>query len=215
MASPFLVLVEGRDDREVCLHLLRRHGIETVTVLEKGGYPSLLESILTVKQSDLEVFAIVVDADLNLESRWAELSHKIRSLGYETCPKQPDPRGTIISKANWPLLGVWIMPDNTAMGKLEHFVAALIPEGDPLWPRAQQSVQDIPQEHRKFKEGILPKATIHTWLAWQEEPGTKMGEALGKKYLDPKTVSGELFIAWIRRMLEQKPSFQSEPNILG
>ena len=155
MASPFLVLVEGPDDREVCKQLLRR-------------------------QSDLEILAIVVDADLDLKSKWAELSHKIRTLGYETCPNQPDPHGTIIVEENMPLLGVWIMPDNNITGVLEDFVAALIPEGDPLWPRAQQCVDQIPREQRPFKEASLPKARIHTWLAWQEEPGTKMGEALGK-----------------------------------
>ncbi len=114
-----------------------------------------------------------------------------------------------------PLVGIWIMPDNTTAGLLEHFAAALIPEGDPLWPRAQQSVDDIPLAQRLFKEATLPKAKIHTWLAWQSEPGSKMGGAIARKYLDPIAPAAILFVAWIRRMLERKPSFQNEPNILG
>lgn len=141
--------------------------------------------------------------------------HKIQTAGYKTCPEVPDPQGTIIVEPNKPLVGIWIMPDNTTAGILEHFVTTLIPKGDPLWPRAQQCVDQIPPAQRPFNKASLPKAKIHTWLAWQEEPGAKMGGAIARKYLDPNTPTAEIFIAWIRRMLDQKPKFQSEPGILG
>jgi hypothetical protein len=55
-------------------------------------------------------------------------------------------------------------------------------------------------DDRPFKEK-LKKAHVHTWLAWQEEPGTPMGLAITKKYL--KNVHSEpclRFISWIRRL---------------
>ena len=215
--STLKILVEGPDDDAVCFHLLKQHGIEPLTIEKLEGYSKLLEGIHTRihAQSDLEALAIVVDADLDLKSRWAELSHKIQTAGYKTCPEEPDSQGTIIMEPNKPLVGIWIMPDNTTAGLLEHFVTALIPKGDPLWPRAQQCVDQIPHEQRPFKEASLPKAKIHTWLAWQSEPGSKMGGAIARKYLDPNAPAAALFMAWIRRMLDQKQAFQSEPNILG
>ena len=215
--STLKILVEGPDDNAVCFHLLKRHGIGPLNMEKLEGYSKLLEGIQARldAQSNLEALAIVVDADLDLKSRWAELSHKIQTAGYKTCPKEPDPQGTIIVESGKPLVGIWIMPDNKVTGMLEDFVAALIPDGDPLWPRAQQCVDQIPREQRPFKEAILPKAKIHTWLAWQEEPGVKMGGAIGKTYLNQHAQEAERFIAWIRRMLDQKPTFQSEPGILS
>jgi hypothetical protein len=44
------------------------------------------------------------------------------------------------------------------------------------------------------------KANIHTWLAWQEEPGKPMGQAITAKYLNPKSKQAELFVNWLRAL---------------
>ena len=41
------------------------------------------------------------------------------------------------------------------------------------------------------------KAEIHTWLAWQEEPGTPMGQAITKQYLDTNKELAKKFIGWL------------------
>jgi len=98
-------------------------------------------------------------------------------------------------------MGIWVMPDNKSAGALEDFVGKLIAEGDTLWPKAQADVNGIPQADRRFKETYLSKAQIHTWLAWQEEPGTRMGETFKKKYLDPNHPQASAFVNWIRSLL--------------
>jgi hypothetical protein len=199
VAAPVLVLVEGPDDQEVCRHLVSPGEFDTFEFKSAGGYRRLLNSIRKgLKQSDLEALAIVVDADDDLKRRWAELSDKIRKSGYQRCPDQPSPLGTIVTEGGKPLIGIWIMPDNSTSGSLEHFAADLISKSDPLWPRAQRTVDDIPLEHRPFTETTLPKVKIHTWLAWQEEPGTKMGGAIRRKYFDSRSERAELFVSWLR-----------------
>jgi len=178
---PFVILVEGSDDVEVFRHLCRKHDLEFLREKEEGvglgliknkeGYPNLIGSVENeLRASDLEALAIVVDADEDFAQRWNSLRDKLRSIGYVDCPAEPSPTGTILRKPGGPLVGLWIMPDNTSPGILENFVGLLIPKNDGLWPRAQQCVVAIPASDRPFKDALLPKAVIHTWLAGERSP---------------------------------------------
>ena len=77
------------------------------------------------------------------------------------------------------------MPDNRVPGILEDFLRFLVPDGDPLFIHVEKSLNAIPFAHRRFNELRKPKAMIHTWLAWQEEPGRPFGQAISARYLDP------------------------------
>ena len=105
-----------------------------------------------------------------------------------------------------PAIGVWVMPDNQLPGKIEDFVARLVPDQDPLLPMAERATQSIPAALRRFSEPDLAKAVIHNWLAWQEEPGSRMGEAFTKRYLDPKAPTALVFVEWVRRLLAARPT---------
>ncbi len=84
---------------------------------------------------------------------------------------------------------------------LEDFVAGLIPENDPLWPRAAAAVDEIPNHERRFGGTGDAKAKIHTWLAWQEVPGVRMGSAVSQCYLVADSPLASRFVAWCRRLL--------------
>lgn len=47
---------------------------------------------------------------------------------------------------------------------------------------------------------LLGKAEIHTWLAWQKEPGKPLGQAITARYLNPNAPDAQQLIAWIRRV---------------
>ena len=121
--------------------------------------------------------------------------------GYEL-PEQPDENGTIIHQPGMPVVGIWIMPDNSLPGMLEDFIAFLVPDGDPLWNRASDCLQQIPPEERRFTDNHQNKAHLHTWLAWQKDPGTPMGLAITKSYLDADAPNAQRLIAWLRRLFE-------------
>jgi hypothetical protein len=101
-----------------------------------------------------------------------------------------------------PIVGIWLMPDNTISGMLEHFVRLLIPEGDALWPVAESSVKQAIAVERRFPETQVMKANIHTWLAWQEEPGKPMGQAITKRYFDAVAPQAQQLVGWLRRLFE-------------
>jgi len=144
---------------------------------------------------------VVLDADTDLAKQWARVTRVLDEHGCLQVLAAPNTDGTIVETTDGKKIGIWVMPDNKSAGALEDFVGKLIAEGDTLWPKAQADVNGIPQADRRFRETYLSKAHVHTWLAWQEEPGTRMGETFKKKYLDPNHPQATTFVNWIRRLL--------------
>lgn len=198
------ILVEGQDDYHAISHLLRFYNLDTqVTIQPKEGIDNLLESLEVELMRRAETrLGIVVDADIDISSRWQSLSHRLLRSGYGDIPPQPNPKGTILKQAERPLVGVWLMPNNTISGMLEDFMSLLIPSGDTLWPIAQDIVEQVITKDRRFPQTQEMKANIHTWLAWQEEPGKPMGQAITKRYLDAAAFHAQQFILWIRRLFD-------------
>ncbi len=195
------LLVEGKDDMHVMRSLLKHHGVpENFEMKEKSGIDSLLESLdVELDASDLERLGIIVDADLDLAARWSQLASRLQRLGYSV-PSAPEPEGVVIERGGACSVGVWIMPDNALPGMLEHFAGFLVPSGDSMWERARQCVELIPEQDRRFSSDHFVKAHLHTWLAWQADPGTPIGLAITKKYLDAESHHALKLMDWIRRL---------------
>ena len=83
---------------------------------------------------------------------------------------------------------------------LETWVKKLIPPDDPLWVRADRVVKEIPAKDRQFGHKI-DKAYNHTWLAWQEEPGKRMGSAISGRYLRSEAPEAAPFIQWLEALV--------------
>jgi hypothetical protein len=45
-----------------------------------------------------------------------------------------------------------------------------------------------------------PKALIHTWLAWQRNPGQPMGQAITAQPLDRNEALARAFVAWLNAL---------------
>ena len=208
MTAP-LLLVEGRNDRHVVGKLLWHHGLKPdvdFRVKDTGGENPLITTLpLEIKTAGLTPLGVIVDADLDLHARWNSLNYLLKKAGYAP-PYSPDSRGLVLVQDDLPALGIWVMPDNQLPGKLEDFVARLVPDQDSLLPMAERATRSIPAALRRFSEPDLAKAVIHTWLAWQEEPGSRMGEAFTKKYLDPKAPTALVFVDWVRRLIAAGPA---------
>lgn len=180
---PFRLLAEGSDDKNLVMHVAREHGIEfdQEEIRDCRGITTLLHEILPETLKGTATVAVVVDADLDLAGRWNAIQHQLRQAGYEA-PATPPAEGLILFSRP-PAVGVWLMPDNTIPGTLEDFAKELIPSNDRLWRRAVSAVAEIPATERRFK--AERKAEIHTYLAWQEEPGTPLGAAVAKNTFKP------------------------------
>jgi hypothetical protein len=213
MASISALWVEGKDDQHVVLSLLEHHQVpEVFKVIDRKGVENLLDALRVqlAQGSDVARIGIVVDADMDVEARWAAIRNVLLRSGYQTIPEHPEPGGTILREAERPVFGAWLMPENTAPGMLEDFTAALVPQGDFLWRHAGEVIDGIPAEHRRFTDGHRAKAHMRTWLAWQEDPGAPMGLAITKRYLNADAPQARRFIDWLTRlMVDQEQGAES------
>lgn len=97
--------------------------------------------------------------------------------------------------------GVWIMPDNKTNGMLEDFISFLIPEDDALQHHAASALESIEKENlNKYTKNHHSKAFIHTWLAWQAEPGVPMGQSITQRYLNVENEKCQKLIDWINKL---------------
>jgi len=208
------LFVEGSDDANVCYHLLKSHGIKIlekdqtmarqgIEIVNKQGIDNLLGALPNeLKWSNFKHLGILVDADEDLLARWQSLYNIFVNSGYSSIPAIPDHRGTIIQENDKPTVGIWIMPDNQLPGMLEHFCGFLVPENDRLWRTAEIGLQQAIEQDRRFPEQHTVKAHLHTWLAWQEEPGKPIGQTITKRYFDHEAPHAQLFVQWIRELFE-------------
>ena len=200
-----LLVVEGSDDFFAFKNLLEVHkSLGKFRLEEGGGYERIRDSIDTrIDESGLERIGFVIDADDNLSDRWASLkSVLINQCDYSQVPNLPAPNGTILRQDGKVTLGIWLMPDNTIPGALEKFISRLVPNGDPLWNYAVNSVNNLPVHSEPVSENWLSKAYVHTWLAWQEEPGKPIGQAITKRYLDARSEAAQPLMRWVQALFD-------------
>jgi len=202
MARKTVLLVEGADDEHVVKNICGVLNLgEIGKIIAKQGKPALLNDIpVHVKESEIAAFGIVVDADADCQSAWDAIAHQLKKAGYAKVPRRAASGGTIIEAAPEKLLprvGVWLMPDNEDAGILEDFLRSLIPLDDALLACAQSSIAGLPE--RRFTPAVAPKALLHTWLAWQEEPGRPFGQAIAARYLVADLPASAAFAGWLKK----------------
>lgn len=214
------MLVEGRNDQYVLRGLLQHHDIdcaipgrdegygeEAIAIDQKGNIQGVLDALdVVLDDGDLERLAVIVDADTSIDARWDALRNIFARFGGEDIPHSPSSDGTVITLAR-PYrtlkVGVWLMPDNQVPGTLENFVSFLIPDDDAsLWQYAIDCVDRIPEVRRHFSMVDMPKAQIHTWLAWQQEPGQPLGIAITAKYLNADAPYALNLIDWVKQVFD-------------
>lgn len=222
MADKYVVLVEGPDDYHVLYHLLTVHGVnQRMEPHLEGRRPTAAsgdkmvfkacEGVQNVFDNlaqrlkitgELTCLGVIVDADLNADGRWQRLRDILIASGYVNVPNASEAGGTLVEHEEKPRVGIWIMPNNTLPGKVEDFVALLVPADDRLWKQAERTVQEIPEAERRFNSEAFIKAHMHTWLAWQENPGLPMGQAIARRYLNSDAPEALQFVSWLRRLFD-------------
>ncbi|MYC32785.1 MAG: hypothetical protein F4X64_06375 [Chloroflexi bacterium] len=203
--SDSLLVVEGKTDLHVVRHLSERSDPSLAFgIQDYEGIDNVLGSIHGhIDTPDRPAVGFVMDSDDNVRQTWlrvrGEFSRAARPIRL---PDSPDPNGTIIAGdpgVGGPRIGIWLMPNNSADGELENFVADMIPTNDPVWPLSQQYIDGIPTSHRKFAPGKTIRAQVHAWLATLADPRL-MGQAIGFGDL---SITGQLtqtFLRWLSRL---------------
>ena len=200
--------VEGTDDSHAIRHLLIRHGIDYgqepwpdhfPRIDEIGGKDELLKGVETaVALNTGRSIGFVLDANTSRQSRWDKMAYRLRNV--DLCvPRDIPSEGFVGESMKYRArVGVWLMPDNRREGTLEHFLETLVSEDDPLFLHAQQSTEQAKRLGAKYSDTKAPKAALHAWLAWQENPGLPYGSTIRARYFDRDSEVAEEFVAWFR-----------------
>ena len=196
-----IIAVEGVNDKHVIMHILTRSGIRLgIDVIDRDGLDELLRGIpLLVGNAENRVVGIVVDANDSTIARSRAVLDLLRRAGVDV-PTSLEEYGTIIPGTDeLPRIGIWMMPDNRSPGELEHFVARMIPDDDPVWPLSEGYIDGIPLQHRVFRPQKVTRAKVLSWMATRDEPGF-MGQAIDRRDLRTDGELCQRFIAWLNRL---------------
>lgn len=201
------LIVEGIDDKFSIINLMMRHGwiwddaYDFIPFIkDAGGVDRAIESLPTAIKSFSRI-GIVVDADMNCASRWETI--KAKSIEYfPDFPKTPDSTGTLLRSGD-KRLGIWLMPNNIDGGKLEDFLATLVPESDQCWDWAKDATKVAESRGAQFSQGDFIKAHIHTWLAWGREPGMPFGTAITSATFSHDSDLAIAFVNWMNALFAQ------------
>ena len=146
----------------------------------------------------------MVDADEDISARWDAIRNRLAATGMYDCKNLVLPEdGLLLNPVseNAPKVGVWIMPNNKLPGMLEDFVATLVEPDDLLMAKADDVLSELEAAKiQRYKDVHRAKAKIHSYLAWQDEPGRPMGVSITAHVLNPNLPRGVAFLEWLKRL---------------
>lgn len=199
------LLVEGNDDQHVIWALCEKFKVaEIFDVIDCEGIDKLSEQIpIRFKQSGINTLGIIIDADAEINSRWISIKGSLITQGFAV-PNDLPSTGLVLKKENNIKVGVWIMPNNNLNGMLEDFISFLVPKDDKLLQIVNSTLDDIEEKKlNKYASIHKSKAVIHSWLSWQEDPGTPMGLGITKRYLTTDEATCSLLIKWLDELFNK------------
>lgn len=210
--KPRQLIVEGTDDLFAVVGLMQSHcdwprakEEAPVWVEPAGGVDPILESGFLsayLKMREIRSLGVVLDADEHASGRYQSIRDQCSQL-FPNMPQSMPREGLIVTDEGGKRFGVWIMPDNASPGTLEVFLKYLVPAGfQSLWNHAEVAVDHARTLGATVKEADIPKAHMHTLLAWQDEPGQRFGVAITKSVLDPNSPHAQPFVAWFKNLYE-------------
>lgn len=195
------LLVEGNDDQHIIWALCQKYKLpHNFDVIDTTGIDELIKQVpVRFKQADIETIGIIVDADTNIHNRWTSIKTILEKQSLvipQICPKEG-----LITQNEDIKVGVWLMPNNDLNGMIEDFISFLIPENDKLLPIVENHLSEIEAQNlNPYKDIHHSKALIHSWLGIQEDPGTPMGLAITKRYLNIDKTTCLVFMDWLRKL---------------
>lgn len=214
MPHPRQLIVEGADDISAISNLVTHHisnfkggnNDYLVRIRDGGGVEKILaerEIRVYLSQQNLRMIGFILDADDSPTGRWQSFRDLLRDH-YPAIPNDLPDQGLIVEAEEKPRLGFWMMPDCGSDGMLEDFLHHLVPNHatDALWKYAKEATSAARTRGAPYKEAHGKKAEIHTWLAWQDEPGKRFGAALAAKILDPHAETAGPFLAWFKNLFD-------------
>jgi hypothetical protein len=182
---------------------------EEFVKIGEGAAGAIRQLQLSLTEPELTHIGLVVDANtIGFENRWQQI-RRVLAAQYESetlAGADAQDGSKVISENLMPTVGIWIMPDNKGTGYLEHFIETMVPPENELLKHATGVLNElISKPFNKLTEAKYQKSLLHTWLAWQRDPGKPFGQAIQSGYLSVEAVSVPPFLDWFSRTFQLAP----------
>ena len=207
-----ILLVEGKDDEHVIRKLIKSESDDTLlssefTITDCESDNGVIRQFdLLLKNPKIHAaIGVILDADKEAQARMDSIKVKVlKTNAYKEHEIVLDKDGLVLNPTDenyFPKIGVWIMPDNNLPGMLEDFLLKMIDKDDSLLTKSEEVLQILEREKlNRYTDAHRTKAKIHTYLAWQREPGKPLSQAIQSKILDPRSESSKVFLVWLQRL---------------
>ena len=196
------LLVEGNDDQHVIWALCEKFTVnENFDVIDCEGITKLYEQLpVRFKQAQVDTIGLIIDADSEIKDRWKSISALLSLKGF-IIPEEIPLEGLILKDNSGFKIGVWIMPNNNENGMLEDFISFLVPKEDKILPIVIDTLTNIEKQGlNQYSLIHKSKATIHSWLSLQSDPGTPMGLGITKRYLTTDEETCLKLVNWLKEL---------------
>ena len=143
------------------------------------------------------------DADDAVAPAWDQVRNLLSDYFEEDLPPNLPPGGFFGTTTLGKSVGVWVMPDCRGGGMIETLLGDMIPAGGvdaELWKYAVRACGTARKKSAPFKLAHEAKARLHTWLAWQDEPGLQLHEAIKHSKLDVQAEAARGFVDWFQTL---------------
>jgi hypothetical protein len=171
-----LLVVEGQDERRLLAVVLKRLGRDDVQIIPcqgKDHMPSVLENLrIRAGFSMVHSVGVIRDAETSARSAFQSVRDAILRGGL-----QPAPAPGAFSPGP-PRIGILIVPPGKERGMLEDLCLESI-SGDPALPCVDEFFRCLAARAGRIPRSD-PRSRVHAWLASQEDPCARLGEAAEK-----------------------------------
>lgn len=201
--SSRMIITEGTNDMHVIFALCEKNNIPegVFTVYDSGSDERAIKFLNAsiIGSEPPEILGIVIDADNpSLDKKWKTLKQSLEKYGYRV-PELPAIDGTIIEHDMLPKIGIWLMPDNQVNGMLEDFCQRMA-SPDHIEYAKNCALSAREKGMGNFIDKHLSKATICTYLAWQDSPGRPLGQSISARVLNHDVVLAKTFVDFLGRL---------------
>lgn len=200
--NQFKLLVEGKTDLHVIAALCQYYKVhENFDIIDCGSMENVMKQ-LKLRLSNVnrnQIIGVLIDADTDIRGRIESIKALLSSFCYNVPPEFPID-GLVIDAPieSLPRIGVWVMPNNKEVGMIEDFALSLIDGNDSLLYKAEQVIAELEKDSvQRYKSVHRSKAKIHTYLAWNDEPGMPIGLAITKRVLNPDSQGAIKIVDWL------------------
>lgn len=177
-----LLLVEGNDDKFFMLSLFQKLLIDNIQIISYDGKDNLqvfIKALKTLPNFDkIQSIGFTRDAD---ENDPGKVFYSIKSALIANNFAAPEKIASFAAKKDFEVrTGIYIFPDCVKKGELEDLCLQAILD-NPEIPCIEQFTQCIAQLKALKK---LSKTKLYAWLATQDSPSLRIGEAAKKSLID-------------------------------